>query len=151
MADAVRGPGKEQRARAVRALVFVARLFEYECRELGVSMAQYRMLLYLRHGPARAGELAVRAAITRPSLSTLVATLERQGWIRRDSVDEDGRGVRLELAREGLRVIERVEARFGEILDDVTATLDRGALLSSLDQLAHVLSEQVGARVRPDE
>src|SRR5690349_24059202 len=110
MADGVRGANKaQQRACAVRALVFANRVFEYECRELGVSMAQYRMLLYLRHGPKRAGELAVRASITRPSLSTLVSGLERQGFVQRAVVDGDRRGVRLELTREGLRAIDRVE------------------------------------------
>src|SRR5204862_5661249 len=106
MPDDVKQGGKTERsarrrARAVRAFVFMIRLFEYECRDLGVSMAQYRMLLYLRHGPKRAGELAARASITRPSLSTLIASMEKQGLLRRSSVEIDRRGVRLELTRKG--------------------------------------------------
>jgi DNA-binding MarR family transcriptional regulator len=156
MSDGSRGGGKgdrqrEQRARAVRAFVFMNRLFEYECRELGVSMAQYRMLLYLRHGPKRAGELAVQAAITRPSLSTLMGTLERQGLVHRGVVDDDRRGVRLELSREGLLAIARVEARFGTIFDEVANECDRPALVTALEQLAGVLQAQLEARVRADE
>ena len=86
---------KTRTAEAVRAIVFTSRLFEYECRELGISLAQYRLLLYLRHGPKRAGELAAQAAITRPSLSVLLVALEKAGLIRRSDVEGDGRGVRL--------------------------------------------------------
>jgi DNA-binding MarR family transcriptional regulator len=156
MADGMRVSHKadnagRRRSRAVRAFVFMSRLFEYECRELGISMAQYRMLLYLRHGPRRAGELAVRASITRPTLSTLIATLERQGLVQRASVDADKRGVRLELTRKGLATIERVEARFGEIFDDSAKGCDRTRLIESLNQLTHVLNDQIEARVRPED
>lgn len=156
MADGLRASQKadnagRRRARAVRAFVFMSRLFEYECRELSISMAQYRMLLYLRHGPRRAGELAVRASITRPTLSTLIATLERQGLLRRASVDADKRGVRLELTRKGLATIERVENRFGEIFDDSARDCDRPRLLEALNELTHVLNDQIEARVRPED
>jgi DNA-binding MarR family transcriptional regulator len=114
-------------------------------------MAQYRMLLYLRHGPRRAGELAVRASITRPTLSTLIAALERQGLVRRDAVDADKRGVRLELTRKGLAMIERVEGRFGEIFDDAARDCDRGRLLDALNELTRVLNDQIEARVRPED
>ena len=156
MADGVRGGqkaenGSRRRARAVRAFVFMSRLFEYECRDLGISMAQYRMLLYLRHGPKRAGELAARASITRPTLSTLIGALERLGLLRREPVDADKRGVRLELTRKGLATIERMESRFGEIFDDAAKECDRARLLEALNELTHVLNDQIEARVRPED
>lgn len=162
MADSSKGGSKtgpssrvvrdgQRRSRAVRALVFMNRLFEYECRELDVSMAQYRMLLYLRHGPRRAGELAARASITRPSLSALIGALEKQGLIRRTAVDLDRRGVHLELTAGGEAAIERVEARFGEIFDGAARECDREGLLDTLNQLARALNGQVAARVRADE
>ena len=128
----------------------MARLFEYECRELGVSMAQYRMLLYLRHGPKRAGELAAQASITRPSLSTLIAALDKQGLVQRTSVNADRRGVRLELTKKGLATIARVEERFGEIFDDASVNCERGRLLDALEELTAELNEQIEARVRPE-
>ncbi|MDH5676105.1 MAG: MarR family transcriptional regulator [Myxococcales bacterium] len=148
MATAAKGASRD---RAVRAIVFSARLFEYECRQLGVSMAQYRMLLYLRHGPRRAGELAQQAAITRPSLSTLIAALEQMGLVQRSGVDADRRGVRLELTRKGLSEIGRVEKRFGEVFDDASVDCDRPRLVAALEELAAVLGDQIEARVRPEE
>jgi MarR family transcriptional regulator for hemolysin len=141
---------KRRPVRAVRAVVFMSRLFEYECRSLGISLAQYRMLLYLRHAPRRAGELADQAAITRPSLSTLIAALEKQGWIERSAVDADRRGVRLELTEQGLATIVRVEERFVEVFDDASAGCDRERLLDSLAELTRVLNRQIPARVRAD-
>jgi DNA-binding MarR family transcriptional regulator len=147
---ALRGRAQRRRDRAVRAIVFMSRLFEYECRDLGISLAQYRLLLYLRHGPKRAGELAAQASITRPSLSTLIAALDRQGLVQRTTVDADRRGVRLELTKKGLATIGRVEDRFGEVFDDATAGCERRRLLDALGELASELTEQIEARVRPD-
>ena len=137
-----------RRSRAVRAVVFMSRLFEYECRELGVSMAQYRMLLYLRHGPKRAGELAAQASITRPSLSTLISGLERQGLVERATVDDDRRGVRLELTSNGLAAISRIEHRFGEVFDVATRGCEHPRLTDALDELARELTQQIESRAR---
>jgi DNA-binding MarR family transcriptional regulator len=142
---------QQRRSRAVRAFVFMSRLFEYECRDLDVSLAQYRLLLYLRHGSKRAGELAEQASITRPSLSTLIATLDRKGLTRRIAVDADRRGVGLELTPRGLRTIEAVEERFGEILDDVAQDCDRTRLIDALEEVARVLNAQLESRVRADD
>lgn len=134
----------------MRAFVFMNRLFEYECSEAGLSLVQYRMLLYLRHGPKRAGELANQASITRPSLSGIVSTLEKQKLLHRTTVHADRRGVRLELTRAGTEAIERIESRCGEVLDSVAADCDTDALMSSLDELATAMSDQIEARVRAD-
>jgi DNA-binding MarR family transcriptional regulator len=147
-ADVCAPPSK--RSRAVRGIVFMSRLFDYECRELGISMAQYRMLLYLRHGPRRAGELAAQASITRPSLSTLIAGLERQGFVERASVDDDRRGVRLELTDSGMRAIAQIDERFGEVFDSATARCDYPRLLDALDELTRELTQQIEARARAD-
>jgi DNA-binding MarR family transcriptional regulator len=140
-------PSKARLAEAVRAIVFTSRLFEYECRDLDISLAQYRLLLYMRHGPKRAGELAAQAAITRPSLSVLLVTLEKAGFIRRSEVEGDGRGVSLALTRKGLGAIARVEQRFGRVLEEALEGMAREPLLSLLSELAHRLNEQVDQRV----
>jgi DNA-binding MarR family transcriptional regulator len=153
VADGEAGSDKarSRKARAVRAIVFMNRLFEYECRELGLSLSQYRMLLYLRHGPRRAGELAAQASITRPSMSTMIAGLEKQALVARTAVDADRRGVRLELTRKGLAAIARVERRFSVILDDASQGCERERLLLALEELARELNTQVATRARADD
>jgi DNA-binding MarR family transcriptional regulator len=140
----------EARARSVRAIVFMNRLFEYETRFLDISLAQYRLLLYLRHGPKRAGELATHASVTRPALSTLIAGMEQERLIRRVAVPVDRRGVSLEITRKGLATIARVEERFGHVFDDATSDLDRENLLESLTGLCRQLTLEMKTRVRPE-
>jgi DNA-binding MarR family transcriptional regulator len=141
---------REARSRAVRAIVFMNRIFEYECRSLDVGLAQYRLLLYLRHGPKRAGELATQASLTRPALSTLIAGMEQDRLIRRNAVQTDRRGVRLEITRKGLETIERVEERFGRVFDDASVELDRDELMVSLGALCRQLTIDMEKRVRAD-
>lgn len=141
---------REARARAVRAIVFLNRLFEYECRALPISLSQYRHLLYLRHGPKRAGELASQAAVTRPALSTLIAGLSQAGLIKRHAVQSDRRGVRLEITRKGLEALERVEEVFGRVFDGVTEGLDGAALTDGLGEVCRKLTIEIDAHVRPD-
>jgi DNA-binding MarR family transcriptional regulator len=144
------GAPRESRGRAVRALVFMTRLFEYECRDLDVTMAQYRLLLYLVHGPRRAGELASQASVTRPALSALIAGLEELRYIERSAVRADGRGVQLQITRLGLETIDRVEERFGRIFDDTTQRLDRDELVTALGGLCRQLTLDIEARARPE-
>jgi DNA-binding MarR family transcriptional regulator len=141
---------REARARAVRAIVFMNRIFEYECRGLDVGLAQYRLLLYLRHGPKRAGELATQSSLTRPALSTLIAGMEQDRLIRRGAVQTDRRGVRLEITRKGLETIERVEERFGKVFDDAIVELDRAELVQQLASLCRQLTVDMEKRIRAD-
>jgi DNA-binding MarR family transcriptional regulator len=141
---------REARSRAVRAIVFMNRIFEYECRGLDVGLAQYRLLLYLRHGPKRAGELATQSSLTRPALSTLIAGMEQDKLIRRNAVQSDRRGVRLEITRKGIETIERVEERFGRVFDEASVELDRADLVLSLGALCRQLTIDMEKRVRAD-
>src|SRR5262245_6195721 len=73
--------------RAVRAVAILSRQFERSCLEIGLSLPQYRLLLYVRGGPERAAVLAARAAVRRPTLTALVDGLEKEGLLERSSVE----------------------------------------------------------------
>ena len=111
---------QEQLYEAVRALAHSSRLLETECDQAGLTMGQYRLLDWIRHEPARAGELAEKAAISRPSLTTAMDGLEARGLIHRDRVPGDRRGVSLEVTDDGIKALDAVEsafaARIGEYL-----------------------------------
>jgi DNA-binding MarR family transcriptional regulator len=70
-------------------------------------------------GGTRLTELAARAEMTHQSMSELVATLERRGWVerRRDPTDGRARLICLtpegrELTRRGLHHIKEIEAKW---------------------------------------
>ena len=147
--------GKEEAAecderitRGLRAIVLLHRGFEQGARKVGVSIPQYRMLLFLRHGARRAGELAASAAVQRPTLTALVAGMEKEEWIRRVDVEGDRRGVALELTSKGRDAIEKLEAKLGGIVDAMSSEGDRVSILDSLDGMADILKVQVENRIR---
>jgi DNA-binding MarR family transcriptional regulator len=134
-------------ARAVRSIVVVGRVFEQISRETGVSLPQYRLLLFLRHGPSRAGELAAKVAVKRPTLTALVAGLEKEGRLRRVADETDGRGVRIEITAAGKEALEVAEERLSCVVDGICSLGERDALLDSLDQIATILDGEVDRRL----
>ena len=84
-----------------RTVVVLFREFEKIARELDITIPQYRFLLFLKRGPKRAGELAVEAAIRKPTASGLIADMEKRGLIARKPDKDDGRSVKLNLTPKG--------------------------------------------------
>ncbi len=139
----------DRRAKAaVRSIVFLYREFERVCRDEGISIPQYRLLLFLRHGPKRAGELAARAAIQRPTLTSLVDGLEKDGRLRRVQVEADRRGVRLELTDTGMQDMRRVEAKLAGALQGLIEGDESAEILSAFTKMARILDGEVEKRLQ---
>jgi DNA-binding MarR family transcriptional regulator len=101
---------------AIRLLARLSRVAETAFHETGISLPQYRLLVLLDSGGRRAGEVAADLGVTRPTLTSLVDGLERNGLLRRVPVASDRRGVRLEATRAGREALERAERRLSERL-----------------------------------
>ena len=73
----------------------------------------------------RASELAARVGVSRPTLTSLVGGLERNGLLRRSPVESDRRGIRLEPTPAGRAAVAEAEAaltaRMLELIDLQTA------------------------------
>jgi DNA-binding MarR family transcriptional regulator len=147
-ADAGDGEPDRRAKGAVRAIVFLYREFERVCRDEGISIPQYRLLLFLRHGPKRAGELAARAAIQRPTLTSLVDGLEKDGRIRRVQVEADRRGVRLELSDAGLVAMQSVEEKLSTLLEGLCEMGDKDEILDGFMGIARILDGEVEKRLQ---
>jgi DNA-binding MarR family transcriptional regulator len=129
-------------ARAVRSIACVSRAFEQVCRIAGLSLPQYRLLLFLRHGPKRAGELALQVAIKRPTLTALVDGLAKEGYLRRIADEEDGRGVRIEITHEGSKAFNAAESQLGEVVIQLCDLGEYESLLGALDDLATIVDQE---------
>jgi MarR family transcriptional regulator for hemolysin len=103
-------------ASGVRVLARLSRVAERVCLESGISLPQYRLLLTLADRQMRAGELAERVGVSRPTLTSLIDGLERQGLLRRHPVPGDRRGIRLEPTEKGLQALECAERALSERL-----------------------------------
>lgn len=108
------------RLKAIRAIVAIYRDFEQESRKGDMSMAHYRLMLYLQNGPKRAGEIAAAGEIAKPTVSLALNALREKGWLE-NVADPDGRAtavVTTTAGRERMRRFERqLSATLGSLLD----------------------------------
>jgi DNA-binding MarR family transcriptional regulator len=130
----------------VRAIAIVSRQFERVCQEAGLSLPQYRLLLYVRVRPQRASELADRASVKRPTLTALVDGLADAGLIRRLSVEGDRRGIRLQLTDEGRERLLKVEDLLCSKLAHFASLGDESRVLAGLSDLAHGIEAEIDRR-----
>lgn len=78
-------------------------------RPLGVSSAGGLVLGQLRdHGPMSPSELGERLIVTRATVTGVVDSLERRGYVQRSPNPDDRRGIIVGLTAAGLDVVARV-------------------------------------------
>src|SRR2546426_12655054 len=99
-------PAFETADRLHSAAIHLLRRLRVRDRESGVGPAQLSALsvLVLGGGPRSLGELADAEQVRPPTMSRIVAGLERAGLVRREAT-EDGRRVRLEATAKGAKIL----------------------------------------------
>ena len=98
------------------AAIHLLRRLRVRDRESGVGPAQLSALSVLVFGgPRSLGELADAEQVRPPTMSRIVAGLERAGLVRRRAT-EDGRRVRLEASAKGTKVLQEGRMRRVESL-----------------------------------
>jgi DNA-binding MarR family transcriptional regulator len=117
---------------AVRAIVAIYREFEQVARRSDISLAQYRLMLYLRSGPKRAGEIAAAGAIAKPTVSLAVNALRDKGWIESATDSMDGRATRIIITRAGNERMVAFEAELAARIAPMLGGADATALCADL-------------------
>src|SRR5260370_41378521 len=99
------------------AAIHLLRRLRVRDRESGVGPAQLSALsvLVLGGGPRSLGELADAEQVRPPTMSRIVAGLERAGLVKRRKT-EDGRRVRLEASARGTKILQQGRLRRVESL-----------------------------------
>lgn len=98
------------------AAIHLLRRLRVRDRESGVGPAQLSALSVLVFGgPRSLGELADAEQVRPPTMSRIVAGLERAGLVRRHAT-EDGRRVRLEASAKGTKILQAGRERRVESL-----------------------------------
>ena len=78
-------------------------------REHGLSDQQWRVLRVLgEHGMVETGRVAREAFILGPSLTGVLARMERDGLVRRERDPQDQRRTVIEATAKGLKMVERL-------------------------------------------
>ncbi len=96
-----------------RTLAMLSRTLDEGCMAAGLTLAQYRALLFVALRPWRAAALAGEMGVRRPTLSGIIDSLDRAGLVERRSVADDRRGVSISLTPTGSAVLRAVESDMG--------------------------------------
>lgn len=87
-------------------------------------------LLLEKEQPMRISDLSFAAGVRLPSMTDLIARMERQGWIRKEGTAHDRRGVAVTLTVEGRAIIQNFER------SQIHLIAQRLVCLSEQDQVA---------------
>jgi DNA-binding MarR family transcriptional regulator len=112
-----------------------------------ITLERARILWQLVEAPRRSGELAQRCVLTPASVSELVDSLERDGFVRRSEDRNDRRVVVVEITGRGRREIERV----GELMRAPVAKVIAGLSAEKRARLAAALADLQEAFAAPKE
>ena len=126
------------------AAIHLLRRLRVRDRESGVGPAQLSALSVLVFGgPRSLGELANAEQVRPPTMSRIVAGLEREGLVRRHAT-EDGRRVRLEASAKGTKILQEGRKRRVQSLAQalsVFSSEDREKLHELIDHLEKVIRQ----------
>ena len=112
--------------------------------DLSPSLTSALVTIELR-GPIALGQLAASERVTPPSITRMVATLERLGLVRREADPGDRRVARVSLTSEGRRMVLRTRTRKTAYLAKRLHKLDeseRAVVRAALPVLERLLEDE---------
>jgi len=130
------------------AVTLLSRRLRPAVQDAGLSVAKLSVIgrLY-RAGPLSPTELAQHEGVMPQSLTRLLAELEVEGWLARESDPADGRRSLLRLTRPGARrlvaAVQAGEASLAEVIDARLDPRQRALLMEAcalLDDIADALA-----------
>ena len=107
----------EELRAASRAGARLSKALEVALTEVGLSLPQYRLLVYLSGGSERATVLAGRLDVSPPSLTALVDGAVSRGLVERRASDDDRRAVRHEVTAAGQSALSEGDAAIAAALE----------------------------------
>lgn len=122
-------------AAPVRSIVAVFREFEQVAKYCEMNLTQYRILLFLRNGPRRAGEIAATSFVAKPTMSFQIASLRAKGWIAAETDTSDRRVSRIVLTGKGRSAMDLFEAKLLRCLESLIGAGDKDRIVQALTEL----------------
>jgi DNA-binding MarR family transcriptional regulator len=125
---------EERVSRVRRAVTRLSRRLRQEG-SAGITPSQMAVLGSLeRTGPLTLGDLAAEEAISAPAISRTVRSLEEEGLVQRETVEDDRRASQVRLTPRAKRVMQAIrgqrnawlEARMATLSPRQVADLERG-------------------------
>lgn len=127
---------------------YVMRVMASEMRQSDSPMrpAHFQLLGKVTHHSWTLSELAESQAVSAPTMSNTITTLEERGWVRRVRSEEDRRVVFIQATDEGQQVVKEAFQRAEEHVASLLAPLqpaEKETLDKGLDILRQVFEQEV--------
>lgn len=130
---------------AARVLARLTRSVEKACVDSGLTLPQYRLLLFISLQPQLMSDLASRAQVSKPAITDGVDGLEKLGLLKRIAVEGDRRARGLQLTPKGARTLEKAEDSILARLDDY---LDEKDVAKAIASIGKVLDRRLEEKLR---
>jgi DNA-binding MarR family transcriptional regulator len=129
----------------VRTIARLCRLLEHS--GAGLTLPQYRLLALVAEGDERAGSLAGRLSLSKPTVTAAVDGLVERGLVIRAVVAGDRRAVRIVITPRGAAALAAAELAMADRLQPILdGCPDRQAVLDVFEQLQAALDESFRQR-----
>ncbi len=116
--------------------LMVARLFNRQVRELGLTRTQWQVLYLLyMNGEQTQTSIADTLMMAKPPLGKLVEKLEATGWVERFNSTDDRRAKLVRLTNKIYPILHSLEA----LVDDIGSTATRGMSATETKQFYRLL------------
>lgn len=143
MMEAVGGARLDPRnADAVRAAARLARVAANALGDADLTLAQYRVLVFLHDGDRPATQVAGLLGVTPSTVTSVVDGLATRDLVHRRPDPGDRRRVMLTITDEGRRLVNRADGVVGDRLGKLLDRLEPGGaeqVLVGLEQLNHAM------------
>lgn len=142
---------KRDAARLYEALSDLVRVYQFRdrdticCHDISVTQC-YALEALVRSGPRTLNELAAELYLDKSTASRVVSTLERKGYITRQTHPQDRRAILIDLTPSGKKLCGKIQA---ELIEETTRLLDdfepavRDAAPRLLDRLARAAERRL--------
>jgi MarR family transcriptional regulator, transcriptional regulator for hemolysin len=107
-------------------------------RPLGLSQAKWRTIAHLSKGHLKQCELAERLGIEEPTLARCLASMESDGWIKRQSAANDRRCKTVHLQRKTNALLHRIEETARGLRHELVETIPAKDLQTCLRVLNEI-------------
>ena len=144
--EAVNHPAASELASRLQVLaIHLLRRLRRADAALGISAARLSVLSVIGHaGPHTLGELAAAEQVTPPTMTRLIASLERDGLVTRTIDAGDRRVARIAVTPKGRELLDWARSRRTEHLAGPLRTLDAEDL-AILERAAAILEQVVNS------
>ncbi|WP_139491139.1 MarR family winged helix-turn-helix transcriptional regulator [Brevibacillus dissolubilis] len=101
----------------------------------GLTPAQFNILgvLWQAGGKLQPSELSDRLLVTRPTITALLGSLEKKGWLHRERIQSDGRMRLVVLSDAGLALLREVGPVHQAMVDRLSARLTEEEWMTLVD------------------